>query len=302
MSQVRKKYPSYFRGRHWCLTLNNPMEDDGKFIEGVMDYLIVGKEVGESGTRHLQMYVVFSKRKSLKQVKGFFPRSHIELMLGTPTQASVYCQKEGKYEEFGKLPKTAAEASSVRCKRRWDEAYELAKAGKLEEIEKSCLVPYYHAFKRIEQDNPRKPKDLETVCGLWFYGKTGSGKSYKARKDYPDYYDKPLNKWWTGYRGEKNVIVDDIDSKQAPWIGSFLKRWGDRYSFPIEEKGGGKFIRPEKIIVTSQHRIEHLFFGLEGDAIARRFTEYHIRRKMWWKDNKYITDKSSSFLKKARSL
>ena len=282
--KIKKKV---IRGRHWCLTINNPKDDEIPENKKDIEYLIVGREVGKTGTPHLQCYVVFCTRKSLNQTKQLFPRAHLELMKGTPLQASMYCKKDGKFEEFGKLPSTAAESSRKMMREKWDAAYDLAKKGQLEKIEKWMLIPYYHAFKRIQQDNPLDVEDLQSVCGIWIHGKSGAGKSHAARAEYPSYYDKPLNKWWDGYRGQETAIIDDLDEERAPYMGHYLKRWADKYSFPAEHKGNTYQIRPKKIVVTSQNTIEELFQGNIGAAIARRFEVKYLRNRKFWKHTKY---------------
>lgn len=49
---------------------------------------------------------------------------------------------------------------------------------------------------------------------------------------------KASNKWWDGYRGETDVLIDDIE-KDSAYLGHFLKLWGDPYGFIQAEVKGG---------------------------------------------------------------
>ncbi len=259
--------------KYWCFTLNNPGKEALPGIDH-FDYFVYGKEVGDSGTPHLQGFFILKNRQRLSFVKKLFPRAHFERMRGTPLEAATYCKKDGDFKEVGTLPLD----KSARLKRRWDDFYLAAKEHRLDDIPSDMLVRYYHAFKRIMQDNPRKLEALPTTCGVWIHGVSGIGKSKMAREDYYPFYDKPLNKWWDGYREEPNVIVDDVDGTHASWIGHFLKRWADHYPFPAEQKGTTMQIRPEKIVVTSQFHLSDLFFGKTLEALERRFKIIHLTK------------------------
>ncbi len=245
----------------------------------VFEYIVLGREVSETGTPHLQGYCVFKNRKRLTGAKKVWPRAHLEIKSkhSTYEEAITYCQKDGDWDEFGVRPVS----NSQKLKNKWELAFNLAKEGKLDDIEKDLLIRYYHSFKRIRQDHPSKPGELTDVCGMWFLGICGSGKSHTARAKFPDLYDKPLNKWWDGYRDEDVVLLDDVGPKQTSWVGHYLKRWADKYSFPAEQKGTTIQIRPKKIIVTSQYTIEQLFHDDDKlvSALNRRFTVTKIVRQ-----------------------
>ncbi len=266
--------------KHWCFTINNPGDDD-HLDTNLCEYAIIGNEVGEDGTPHLQGYAVMKKRQRLSAMKKLMPRAHLEIKKGTVAQASDYCKKDGEFKEYGTLPQSAAQVSSLRLKAKWELAYDNAKKGNFEEIPKDMLTQYYHAYKRIRQDHPSKPDPLPTTCGIWYWGPTGVGKSKLAREKYPDFYDKPLNKWWDGYRDEPYVILDDIGPDQGQWIGTLMKRWTDHYAFPAEQKGTTVQIRPKNIIVTSQYEIESVFCSdvLLQEALLRRFTVIEMQPK-----------------------
>ncbi len=244
------------RSKHWIITINHPNKQvDSWWNPAQFSYLILGFEIGKKNTPHLQGYVVFKKKQRLSKVKKFFPRAHLEIKRGTPLEASVYCKKDGKFAEFGVLPKTAAAVSSVRMKKKWELIRKYAKTGEFDKIPASEYVRYIHCIKRIHLDNPKKPKRLIKSQNYWVHGKSGVGKSYFARDKWPDYYVKNKTKWFDGYRGEATVLIDDLDLSHN-WMGSYLKNWADIYAFRGEQKGGGLMLRPKHIVVTSQFSIK----------------------------------------------
>lgn len=95
------------RAKHWCFTLNNYTAEDidrlGK-LEGAVDYLIYGKEVGESGTPHLQGFVSFNTRVRRSTVIEKVGQAHFTVARHI-TQAIEYCRKEGDVTEFGTQPR-----------------------------------------------------------------------------------------------------------------------------------------------------------------------------------------------------
>lgn len=96
--------------KKWCFTLNNPTTGEKDLIAEVcnsehVSYAVIGREIGESGTPHLQGFVWFSDRKSMNQAKQIIStRAHFEATQGTPQQASDYCKKDGDYDEYGAMP------------------------------------------------------------------------------------------------------------------------------------------------------------------------------------------------------
>jgi len=257
------------QGKRYCFTLNNYTDEEYEAVlSWDVKYLIVGKEVGESGTPHLQGYVIWATTKRLAAMKKLNCRAHWELARGSTDQNVEYCSKGEDFVEKGDRP--AADVGEAE-KERWKRAREIAvNGGDMDEIPDDIYVRYYRTLKEIRKDHMDKPPDADGTTGLWFVGAPGTGKSRTARDEFPGSYLKMQNKWWDGYQGEKSVLLDDLDSKE---LGHLLKIWSDRYSFLAETKGGAIHIRPEKIIVTSNYKIEDLWcdnFEMMS-AIRRRF-------------------------------
>jgi len=94
------------KARSWCFTLNN-YDDAAVEILAQLEckYIVYGKEKGDSGTPHLQGYVVFPNPIGFNSVKGKLPSGcHIEKARGSPKQASDYCKKDGDFVERGDCP------------------------------------------------------------------------------------------------------------------------------------------------------------------------------------------------------
>lgn len=278
------------RRRGYCLTWNNYPDvfdiDTANtarlFDPHTMRYLIVAYEVApDTGTPHLQMYVHYYQAKEVRYVIKRWPGCHVTPADGTPLQNHSYCIKGGQYVEYGILPTEPGQAGGKKVATDWSLVKTLAMKGELEEIDPRVYVQHYNTLHRIANDNQSPPDDLPNVCGTWFFGKPGTGKSFQCRLWAGDSrYDKLLSKWWNGYHGQDTVILDEVGPEHADWIGTFLKIWTDRYSFPAEVKGGVMNIRPKRVWITSNYRIETVFPGNRNteirEAIQRRCPEVHF--------------------------
>lgn len=266
------------RSRRFVFTYNNYpnwFNDDNPLDAWInsfgFKYCVVGREIApHTGTPHLQGYIEFPNAHSIRSVRTKLAGCHVEPARGSPKQCREYCIKDGNFREYGEPPNT--EDPGTREKQRWEHARAMAEKGSFDEIPADIYVRYYGNLHRIHRDALPSKDPMPTTTGIWIMGPTGSGKSRGVRERYANVYPKPLNKWWDGYKDNKEVLIDDVDPSHGSWIGSLLKIWADHYPFIAEKKGGSSLIRPEKIIVTSQYSIGTVFEDTEvAAALARRF-------------------------------
>lgn len=252
------------KSRNYCFTLNN--YDDVTFLGNIdCRYLIAGREVGESGTPHLQGFISFKTQRHFNAVRKLLPGAHIEVAK-TVRAAIDYCKKEDKSPiEYGTPPMSNQDKGEVE-KRRWEDAFENAKAGRFDDIDADIMIRHYNTLKKIRHDYQEALPPLDDIQDrfFWFYGATGTGKSRTAREQNPDYYLKRKNKWWDGYRQGQVVIIEEWGLKDSEYLGDMLKEWCDHHSFAAEVKGGYTNIRPPKIIITSNYSMEECFTDIEG--------------------------------------
>jgi len=99
------------QSRKWVFTLNNYSNEEHDYITTKVLEMknltyIIGKEVGESGTPHLQGYLHFKTPRKFETLKRLNNRLHLEIARGTDEQNYVYCSKENDFVTNIKKPYT----------------------------------------------------------------------------------------------------------------------------------------------------------------------------------------------------
>jgi len=128
------------KSRSWCFTINNYTEQEYESLfedHNSVKYMIVGKEVGENQTPHLQGYVWCKNQIRMATVKTIAgSRAHLEIAKGNHEQNYKYCSKDGDFKEVGTRPIMPKQKGEMERKR-YADAWDLAKAGEMEYL-KNC--------------------------------------------------------------------------------------------------------------------------------------------------------------------
>lgn len=294
------------QAKRWTATINNYSTNDiDAFLnlEDKVKWAIAGRESAPTtGTPHLQCFFHFKTVTRGSAILKLFPTAHLEVAKKSDQENLLYCSKEGDYEIIGSFEletgvsraavaaaskdRSSGKAPAKKTKQTQKEIYEetkkLAIAGNLTDIRADHYIKHYSNLKRIVQDNPKKPDDIDgDLRGLWLWGPPGTGKSMFARYITGwKAYDKNANKWWCGYKDQEDVIIDDLDKSHAV-LAHHLKLWADRYKITAEIKGSAICIRPKRIIITSNYDIDAIGWDEETvKALKRRFKIIHFDEKI----------------------
>lgn len=205
---------------------------------------------------HLQGYIEFVGQKSYSWVhencEGL-ETAHLEPRRGSQRDAIAYSKKE---------------ESRLDGPWEWGEAREQGRRNDLNEIRErldrrdpegdiaadhfGSWIRYHRSFREY-----KRVRRLETVRDwpmelIFIIGPSGTGKSSKARADFPDAYWGPKGKWWDGYSGQDTVVVDEMYGHRMPFTE--LLQLCDRYPYQVETKGGmTQFIARRIIFTSNQH-------------------------------------------------
>ena len=251
------------RSRGWCITWNNPpgtFEEMKTVLTKVFEgaqYWVSGEEVGDSGTRHWQIYVYYENPKKFLTVKNRFKpaQPHIEAAK-TTKQAATYCKKDGKFVEVGEVPKQGERSDIAEAVAA---VMEGANRKRLAEEFPVQVVKYNRGLDVLRQWRSEAWQGEREV--IWVWGPSGAGKSTWARKwlregrDEDDVYEKmDTSKWWDGYEGQEAVLMDEFryGEKKDGMIGfaDLLNLLG-KGKHRVEFKGGSWPWKAKKIVVTS---------------------------------------------------
>lgn len=224
------------QSRGWCFTVNNYTEEELGFILDIpCDYLVVGDEVGEEGTPHLQGYIYFPGRGKrfggVKELPGF-GRAHLEVAIANAQTNRVYCTKSGEYIEKGVIPHGGQRKDIHAMKE-----IMLGGGDMRDAIE---VATSYQSMRMAELLMKYQPcEERAAIHVKWFWGPAGCGKTRRAIREAGDYWMTSRGlKWFDGYDGEKNIIVDDF----RPSFCEFqdLLRIIDTTPYRAEIKGGSR--------------------------------------------------------------
>lgn len=248
--------------KFWCFTLNNYSDEDEQTIaQWNVNYVIYGKEIGDSGTSHLQGYLELEKKCRLGGVKKLHERMHLEIRKGTQAEAIAYCKKDGNVVEFG------VKSGGQGARTDLDRVRQVALEGGMK------TVTAYHSMQQIRVAEKfltynEEPRDWKPEV-IWLWGTTGTGKSRLARElvNIDDCYIKnDGTKWWDGYDNNEYVILDDF--RDSWWSLTEMLSLLDRYEKRIEYKGGLRQFKPKVIIVTCAVAPDSCYLGT-GERIEQ---------------------------------
>ncbi len=275
------------RSRYWCLTLNNPNDDEcvnwerlGRLGDPRIRYLVWQEEEGEfEGTVHYQGYVQFLAPQQMTAVKRVFSqRVHCEPARGTAEENKAYCQKEESRRDLGE----SAEWGTMFIPKK-DQLVHALTAIREGGAPSAVMEDYPVAWVR-NRDGILDYHIRLLGARRWamevqiFIGPTGAGKSATADAENPGAYYVPWPTggrwWWPGYEGQHCVVMDEF--RHQIRMDVMLKML-DRYDWTLEAKGRNFQFVSHKIVITSNVDPKDWYLGVTTavkEPLARRIREF----------------------------
>lgn len=130
------------------------------------------------------------------------------------------------------------------------------------------------------------PQVRESPTIVWFWGDTGSGKTYNAlefikKRFKGNFHIKTpdVDKWWDGYCGQPCVLFDDFTDQLEPV--DFYLRLLDVNVFPLQVKGSTVNINASTFVFTAKYAPNTFFRNAaKYKDWCRRFQTAHSKNRL----------------------
>lgn len=286
------------RSRKYQLTINNPIEK-GYSRDLIKDillktnpiYMCLCDEIGDNGTPHTHIYIVYKNAVYFDTMKKRMPEAHIESTNGSSQENRDYIRKEGKhlysdkkdtniietFEEFGEIPLD----KSSQNQKVSEQVLDMIING-FTNAEIITKIPSYttkinsleiarQTF--IEEENIDKWRDIECT---YIYGTTATGKTryvmdkFGYRNVYKiTNYEHPFD----GYKSEDVILFDEFRSSL---LISDMLQYMDGYPCRLPARYADKIACFTKIFIISNIPLSEQYVNIQHeqpntwDAFRRR--------------------------------
>lgn len=259
--------------KSWVYTLNNYTDSDCKALEALeCNRHRSCKEVGESGTPHLQGAITFTRSYRFTQLSKLFPKCHWEV--AKTKDAVNYCIKGDIWLDTNNAKQGNRTDLEIGC--------ELVCSGGLRAVARekpTTFVKYHKGLSLLKNYLAEETEWFDTKV-IVYWGDAGVGKSKAVREfckssgltlyNVPE----PINSsvWFDMYDDHSAILLDDFYG----WIKYHtMLQWCDGYPLQLPIKGGFVQRKWTYVFITSNKPPSEWYNREEISALQRRITTVH---------------------------
>lgn len=227
---------SDIQSKKWQITQNNIKSNKIDIDNTVITiekknpiYYCCAEEIGDKGTRHLHVFIVFASAIRFSTLKKMFPKAHIEKALGSIADNIDYIRKEGKHLEKAhtQIPGTFKEygvrpVEKISTRDAIKDIMQMFKNGSTV----NDVIERYSSFAmRIDRLDALRDrilcelskKEFRDLKVYYIYGETGTGKTSYVYKTHGMDICRITNYGTSGmfdaYHGQEVIVFEEYASQ-----------------------------------------------------------------------------------------
>jgi hypothetical protein len=232
---------------------------------------------------HCHVYAEFKGQLSLKWIKKLFTKHtgqnpHIEICVGTRLQNLGYLSKSAPVSLVKETPNLPS----------FLHLFEVPLEQALQ-IDPSYFARSATQFFAIKKQLPlaRGSPSMQIKKFIyWYYGLTGTGKSFLARSQMERLYSDlhlsfaqlPVQQngsfWFDGYTNERVFLIEELRGNITQL--SNLLQILDLYPVQVPVKGSFVMFAPEYIFITAPCSPQEMFFNVSNDKVDQLIRRLHV--------------------------
>jgi len=273
--------------RHRSYVFTDYSRDSEFLLALPWSYICWGHEICPTTQRpHFQGFIYLKDAKTENAVRKMFGGRHVELQdkNATNQQSIEYCRGDytshkGVYkplnevfEEYGFKPEQQGKRNDILL------IQDKIKEGNctMRDILSSATTFQTIRIAEINLKYFEKPRNWPPEV-FWYYGSTGTNKTKTATEKCEDpYICMETTRWWEGYDGHADVIIDDYRCNFCHF--SELLRLFDEYPLQLQVKGGTVQFRARDIVITAPHRPENMWAGRTAEDLGQLMRRIEVIR------------------------
>jgi len=213
---------------------------------------------------HLQIFIVFTRLYTVKQMRKLIPNTHFEM---SKCNDWNYELKEGNYEiEDNRKQGKRTDIEELRV--------QLTKKPRIRSLLEDGYVKNFQTISFAEKllKYTEVERKIQKVNIIWLWGESGCGKTRWVFENYDNVFRPTSYKWWDGYDGHRNILVDDFRENWCTF--EELLKITDIYPLRVECKGGSRQLLATTFCITSPKKPADTFTTVENIyQLMRRITK-----------------------------
>lgn len=249
--------------RAWVFTWNNPPPNAYDLLSAhraKIHVINVGREVGASGTPHLQGHLVLRSPCRLSWLTRTFPGVHFAIRRGTESQAREYTEKEGLPDRLDWDDRAQGQRSDLQAMAALVAAHPVSATRRVAAEMPEMFLKFHGGVSALSRAlMPPTPLIVQRNV-RWHYGPTGTGKTHTALQeataaagnDSDVFVWSVANLKFAGtYSGQEYVVLDELRTTWEHFTFSSLLALLGNSRHEVEVKGGTVPWRALHIWVTA---------------------------------------------------